>query len=312
MMEGSKKIIAPIALNSLVEALANIYWYKNDLKSFIFNTLTDKTLLGKINWDDYKRNICSTLITLLSSDQTQYKQELLTLIFEVTKINDFSHLQRLEGGDKKVKTAQETVQALRKQMEGFKEITEEVRKHTERKQVAQQKLKKIKDVAKGLQEIKSIFFQLLGSVDPQGRGYLLEKIFGDLFQLFDLDPKASFRIKGEQIDGAFTFENSDYLFEGKWQKALCDIQDLDAFSGKISRRLENTLGLFCSINGFSDDAIQAHSTGRRLMILMDGADLMAVLEERIDLLQLLLRKRKHAAQTGNIYLRINDILQDRD
>ncbi len=113
---------------------------------------------------------------------------------------------------------------------------------------------------------------------------------------------------GEQIDGAFTFENIDYLFEGKWQQEPANIQDLDAFSGKLVRKLENTLGLFLSINGFSEDAVKDHSTGRRLMILMDGSDLMAVLEGRIDLIQLLLRKRRYAAQTGNIYLRIHEIM----
>jgi hypothetical protein len=44
------------------------------------------------------------------------------------------------------------------------------------------------------------------------------------------------------------------------------------------------------------------------MILMDGSDLMAVLEGRVDLQQLLLRKRRHAAQTGEIYLPITAIL----
>jgi len=44
------------------------------------------------------------------------------------------------------------------------------------------------------------------------------------------------------------------------------------------------------------------------MILMDGSDLMAVLEGRIDLVQLLLRKRRQAAQTGQIYLRIHTSL----
>jgi hypothetical protein len=39
---------------------------------------------------------------------------------------------------------------------------------------------------------------------------------------------------------------------------------------------------------------------------MDGADLMAVLEERIDFVTLLLRKNRHAAQTGEIYLPIHN------
>jgi hypothetical protein len=41
---------------------------------------------------------------------------------------------------------------------------------------------------------------------------------------------------------------------------------------------------------------------------MDGSDLMAVLEGRIDLVQLLLRKRRTASETGNIYLRIHEVL----
>jgi hypothetical protein len=136
----------------------------------------------------------------------------------------------------------------------------------------------------------------------------LEKILRSLFELFDLDPKASFRIIGEQIDGAFTFESTDYLLEAKWQQAPVGSADLDVLAGKLSRKLENTLGLFLSVNGFSPDGVAAHSSRRRLLILMDGSDLMAVLEGRIDLIQLLLRKRREAAQTGNIYLMIYENL----
>ncbi|WP_170956673.1 hypothetical protein [Bacillus cereus] len=44
------------------------------------------------------------------------------------------------------------------------------------------------------------------------------------------------------------------------------------------------------------------------MILMDGSDLMAVLERRIDLVQLLSLKRRHASQMGNIYLKSHEII----
>jgi hypothetical protein len=47
--------------------------------------------------------------------------------------------------------------------------------------------------------------------------------------------------------------------------------------------------------------MQAHQAGGASILLMDGADLMAVLEERIDFTSLLLRKKRHAAQTGEIY-----------
>lgn len=307
-MEGPKKIISPIAINALSEALTNIYWYKGELRSFLTQTVSDTAILTQLNWEDYKRNIVSKLINFLAKHQDTYKNDLLRIMTEVCKMNDFSHLERLDDGKAKAKVAKQTVEALRNQMAGHKDLVDELKKQEERRKKAFEKTLKVKDVQQKLEEIKVDFFQLVSSSDPQARGFKLEKIIKELFALFDLDPKASFKIQGEQIDGGFTFESSDFLFEGKWQKELCSIQDLDAFSGKLSRKLDNTLGLFCSINGFSEDAVKAHSTGRRLMILMDGSDLMAVLEGRIDLLQLLLRKRRHASQTGNIYLKIHEII----
>ena len=129
------------------------------------------------------------------------------------------------------------------------------------------------------------------------------------FDLFDLDPRAAFRISGEQIDGSFSFEGTDYLLEAKWQNKPIGAKDLDSLASKLSRKLDNTLGLFVSINGFSDDAVDAHSSGGRLVVLMDGSVLMAVLEGRIDLVQLHLRKRRTVAETGNIYTKIHEILE---
>jgi hypothetical protein len=223
-------------------------------------------------------------------------------------MTDFTHLERVDDGKEKAKKAKTSVGALKNLMGSHKDIIEEQKKAEQRRKAAFEKTLQNQGVQKKLEEIKSDFYKLVSSTDPQARGFQLEKIIKDLFNLFDLDSKASFKITGEQIDGAFTFDNLDYLFEGKWQQAPVSIQDLDAFSGKLTRKLDNTLGLFLSINGFSEDAVKAHSTGRRLMILMDGSDLMAVLEGRIDLIQLLLRKRRHASQTGNIYLKIHEIL----
>jgi len=163
-------------------------------------------------------------------------------------------------------------------------------------------------VRERLSQINQRYSALVVSADPQSRGFELERLMYDLFELFDLDPKASFKNTGEQVDGAFSLEGTDYLFEAKWQKEPVSAQDLDGFASKTRRKLENTLGAFLSINGFSQDAVLAHSSGQPSIILMDGSDLMAVLEERIDFVSLFLRKKRHAAQTGNIYLRIHEIL----
>ena len=303
-----KKVIAPAAINALKEALTNIYWYKSDLRSFIMNTISEPAILSRLNWNEYKRNIVTVLIDFLSRNQDTYQNDLLRLMTEVIKISDFSHLERLEDGKKKAQKAKESVKALEALMKGNSELVEEQQKFEERRKDAYEKILKTTGVKEKLEELQKEYFSLISSSEPQKRGYQLERILKELFTLFDLDPKASFKVTGEQIDGAFTFENTDYLLEARWQQAPVSTKELDAFSGKLGRKLENTLGLFLSINGFSEDSVRAHAAGRKLMILVDGSDLMAVLEGRIDLIQLLLRKRRHASQTGNIYLKIHEIM----
>jgi hypothetical protein len=44
------KRIAPAALHALKEALALVYWYKSDLRSFLTQVLADPTILSRLNW----------------------------------------------------------------------------------------------------------------------------------------------------------------------------------------------------------------------------------------------------------------------
>ena len=285
------KKIAASAINALKEALSSVYWYKSDLRSFLLATISDVNLLSHINWEDYKINICGNLINYMQLHEETYQKDLLRLITEVVKIQDYSHLLKLDGGEKKAQQAKNAIKALKDLSNTFLQQQESYEKIESIRRQKYKELLKNQELLNKLNEIKQVYFSLISSDDPINRGFKLEKVVKDFFVLFDLDPKASFRIVGEQIDGAFTFEKTDYLFEAKWTKELISIEDLDAFSGKLSRKLENTLGLFLSINGFSEDGIKAHTTGRKLMILMDGSDLMAVLEGRIDLVELLYRKK---------------------
>ncbi len=302
------KRIAPAALHALKEALTNIYWYKPDLRSFLTHTINEPRLLSKLNWEDYKRNIVSELVEYLASHEDIFQRQLLQLMSEVVRINDYSHLERIDDGKNKAKRAKEAVNALRELMGGLDKMFYEETQIEKRRQESHEKLITVKADKGKLENLKDEYLVLISSHDKHGRGYQLEKILRELFELFDLDPKASFKIIGEQIDGAFSFDGTDYLLEAKWQKEQVGADDLDVLAGKLRRKLENALGLFISVNGYTDNGVLAHSSGRRLIILMDGSDLMAVLEARIDLVQLLLRKRREASQTGNIYLRIHEIL----
>lgn len=311
MAEGFKaKRIAPAALNALKEALTHVYWYKSDLRSFLTHCLADTALLARLDWTDFKRNIVMQLVEVLARNEDVYQRQLLRLMAEVARVTDFSHLARLDDGAEKVAKAKASVQALQGQIRGLSGLLDEEREIERRRQEAHDRRMRTDAVRQAVAELTREYLDLLTSKDPQGRGYRLERILYRLFELFDLDPKAAFKVVGEQIDGAFTFEGTDYLLEAKWQIEPVRAADLDSLAGKLSRKLDNTLGLYLAINGYSEDGVRAHSAGRRLMLLMDGRDIMAVLEGRIDLVRLLLRKRRAAAQTGNIYLMVHEILAD--
>lgn len=62
------------------------------------------------------------------------------------------------------------------------------------------------------------FLGLLDEGNAQKRGYLLETFLNDLLEFEDLDPRRSFRLTGEQIDGSFAWRSRTYLIEAKWVK----------------------------------------------------------------------------------------------
>ena len=303
----STKRLSPAAIIALKEALCSIYWYKSDLRSFLSNCTGNSSLIGSLDWNNYKRQIVADLIDELTREQETHLGALTKLCYEVTNLNTFVHLEQLDGGEQKARRAREAVAQLKQLVEPHQEKVKVEEDAEQRRKERAEKLKKNRAVREKLKDLNAQFINIATGSSPQTRGFELERLMYDLFELFDLDPKASFRNTGEQIDGAFTLEGTDYLFEAKWQQEAVGVQSLDAFSSKVQRKLDNTLGLFLSVNGFSPDGVEAHSRRRPSVILMDGADLMAVLEERIDFVTLLLRKKRHAAQTGNIFLRIHEI-----
>jgi len=301
------KRLSPAAIVALKEALCSIYWYKSDLRSFLSNCTGNATLVNTLNWDNYKRQVVADLVDVLVRDQDKHLGVLTKLCFEVVNLRNFTHLEQLDGGAQKARKAKEAVEQLRQLVEPRQEkVKDEEEAERHRKERAE-KLQRNSAVREKLRELNAKFVAIATGSSPQARGFDLERLMYDIFELFDLDPKASFKNTGEQIDGAFALEGTDYLFEAKWQEDSVGVQDMDTFASKVRRKLDNTLGVFLSMNGFSQDGVTAHSVGRPSVVLMDGADLMAVLEERIDFVSLLLRKKRHAARTGNIFLRVHEI-----
>jgi len=136
--------------------------------------------------------------------------------------------------------------------------------------------------------------------NPQARGKAFEGFLNQLFGLFDLEPRAAYSLEREQIDGAFSFDTDDYILEARWWQQPIGREHLDVFKTKVSRKGKNALGLYISMSGFTQDALQEYSDSTPFTT-MDGVDLVAVLEEQVRLDDMLRRKKRHANETGECH-----------
>lgn len=284
------KQLTPAALVALKEALIYIYWYKKDLKIFLLESLSRNIDINSMNWDLTKRELCSLIIDRLV--QQNKTESLLQLTENICQFENFQHLMHLEDGANKARIARDAVIYLRELFTPYQESKKSEEERKKRIKSAEDKRLSFKNYQEELANLRNEFISLVSSQNHQQRGFKLEQLMNKLFTLNDLDPKASFKIMGQQIDGAFTLDGTEFLFEAKWTKSLINNSDLAAFKEKVKSKLENTLGLFLSIDGFSEDGITASQYSDKVMILMDGSDLMAVLEERISFTSLINRKNK--------------------
>jgi hypothetical protein len=159
-------------------------------------------------------------------------------------------------------------------------------------------------VQRELPELRAEFYRLVVSSDRQAAGFALEKILNRLFHLFDLSPRSSFRLTGEQIDGSFELDHETYLLEAKWEAKPVNEAALLTFRGKVEGKSLFTRGLFLSINSFTADAMAAITRGKQpTFILADGADLSPVFEQSIRFDDLLRHKVRNLAETGEMLTR---------
>lgn len=304
----SSQRISAQALLALKDALANIYWKKEDLKKFIELTIENGAIVPTIDWTLAKFESVSILIDRMATRQDIYQKDLLVLLREVSNFDDFSHLtywDKDKGGQLTIR-AKEVVLKLRNQTKGYFDAIDELKNSETNRTANREKIKSTVSFAEKLRDLHSIFLDLATSdYSPQKRGFEFEKLINELFHLFDLEAKGSFKITGEQIDGSFSFDSQDYLLEAKWQKSPVDAGDLYKFGGKIEGKFKTTVGLFISLDGFSKECTKTGSNIVRSMILMDGLDLVMVLDGRIKLTDMILIKRRHASDTGEIYHRVS-------
>lgn len=155
------------------------------------------------------------------------------------------------------------------------------------------------------------FDQAASSSDHQQRGYLLEDLLNRVFDLHGIPVLRAFRRNGggEQIDAAFELDGWHYLVECRWRARLADIRQLDGLAGQVARSGRQTMGLFLSVEGWSEHVIPLlKQNPAKAIFLMEGFDLRTVLDQRIDLRRLLKAKISALNLEAEPYLSVAKLL----
>lgn len=206
-------------------------------------------------------------------------------------------------------TARSAIQALQKKIKSDKEVRAEQREAVERAASDEtrkgERAREATRAARTAQRdaLRDRFVGLMSETNLQARGYLFETFLNDLFEFESLDPRRSFRLVGEQIDGSFNWRSRTHLVEAKWTKVPAAGIEFGAFNYKLEGKTVDTRGLFISVNGYSTEAIKgANAKGALKFVCIDGAHLMRALSSDEGLVPILERIWRHADETGEAFL----------
>ena len=295
----SKKLSEP-AWHALADALSTFEWYKKPFESMIRARFTEAPeLLATLNFSQTKRQVVDDLVAGLRRAEGQYQSLILEVLISLREADStFPHLARLDDGHERVAAAQGALHRVEQVTETYSDLRAQQERLSKEREANRSVAEAARTHALRLEELHCEFLEMHESTDPQGRGIRFEQFLNRLFALWDLEPRAAYNLEFEQIDGAFTFRTDDYLLEARWWRDPLGPKELNDFKAKVDSKARNTLGLCLAVNGFTEGAVEAHSRAQTPLILMDGTDLVPVLEGRIGLEEVLERKRRHAAETG--------------
>jgi hypothetical protein len=297
----STKSISPAAYSALENALKQIFWYKDDLKGYIRRWATGHPeLLVELDFSGYKWQTTEEFVDRLQADEPRYRELTINLMTEVSEMVSFPKLKRHEDADKLIAEAREAVATLKGCVDRQRNLAADGDRFADELAEHRAATESRRSFAQRLLELKDEFLRLEVEPDRQKAGREFEPFLNQLFRLFDLDPRLSYSLPHEQIDGSITYDTDVYIVEAKWLKEPVEVHYLGSFVEKVRHKGKNALGLYVSVHGFTKGVKDRYSEGT-CFITMEGIDLFAVLDGHITLDELLSGKKRHANDTGSCY-----------
>jgi len=283
-------------LELMVQCFGKAFYYKDPMESFLLSSGVARPLARKHRQEGSKYIWARKLLTELGeSDQGRMVQRrILTDLCKLRNVPDPAVPDR-NAGLQALKDLKEA--AIASQLFAI----DEREKAIDKRSIAKEKEQLIHERASRLEVLRKTFNTALFDVNRQSAGFSLEDILCDLFTLFDFEYRRSYRTPTQQIDGHFKYEGFDYLVEARWRKDQPTEKEIGAFKHEVEGKFQSNRGLLVSIPGFRDEVVERFNERGSNIILMDGPDLVCILEGRMDLRDAMKIKVDTAAQEGIVF-----------
>ncbi len=280
--------------NQIIQCFGTCFYYKDGMEAFLISSGVPRQIAAKYK-DQYKFNWIKSVLNELDQreDGLDIQKRILTELCKLRKLPD----SNVPNPDVALNNLRE-IKRLAVDNDLF--VEEQKIKSESKKNIAAERAKIIEERSILLKKLHKMFMDGIVNPNRQAAGYSLEDILADLFPIFSLEYRKSYKTETQQIDGHFRFEAFDYLVEAKWRADQPNEQEIGGFKRKVDTKLESTRGVFFSINGFRMEVINEYA-GRGNIIFFTGEDLIHILEGRIALDEVLRVKIEKAAQEGIPY-----------
>ncbi|OLS17086.1 MAG: hypothetical protein HeimC3_49800 [Candidatus Heimdallarchaeota archaeon LC_3] len=201
------------------------------------------------------------------------KEEIILNIITIASKWEKFHLHPEEY---RAKATVETAKAMLNKLERMKKETSK----KDKRDIERIEKERLTRISKELKLLLRMFDDMHQMEENIKRGFLLEDLLNRLLKIFEIKNYRSFKRNenGEQIDGAFVLNGWYYLVECRWRQKMSDRSELDSLSQKILRSGKQTMGVFLSINGWSENVVPLlKQNPNKDIILLDGYELRTVL-----------------------------------
>lgn len=283
--------------DQMIQCFGRSFHYKDTVESFLRSAGVSRELANK-----YRNEAKFVWARKLLNDLEESEEGLIIqrkILTELCKLRNVP--DEVPDRDAGLETLRRLKELANKHQIKYEAIKKESKT---RKESYKNQTKIIEERNNKLDELRNAFFSGITATYRQKTGYDLEDLLKDLFALFEIEYKKSYRTETQQIDGHFKFDGFNYLMEAKWRKDQPNESEIGGFQRKVNTKLDATRGLFFSVNGFRDQVISEFSGHGTNIILMSGEDLIHILEGRVDLRDALQIKIEKAAQYGVAYCKI--------